>query len=295
MAVSTPSLMTSGEFRRLLQRVDRSNVWGADDELGALHFVGPDQRLAALATVREGEVVGCAAAWHNQPPSASAPKPLRARIEGRHTWLAVNEHLSVELHGREAMTHLDALGHFFFDGTGFGGVPATVTGPDGTSRHSVAAAGGILARGILLDLPELFGTGPDTLATTDDVTAYFRRMSTDPRPGDVLFVRGGPPARTQPFTGGLDIGCAQWLHDRQISVVVTDFGLDSDADQVEEVLTPWHVVTLTRMGVRLVDMADLDQLAAAAARHDRREFLTVLAPLPLHGSTSSPINPLAVF
>jgi hypothetical protein len=287
--------MSTGEFRRLLRQVDRSGAWGADDELGALHFVGQVQRLAALATVREGEVIACAAAWHNRSPTATAPKPLRAQVEGEHAWLAVNEHLSVELHGREAMTHLDALGHFFFDGTSYGGVPASVIGPDGTSRHSVAAAGGILARGILLDLPELFATSPQTLATTDDVAAYFRRMGTDPRPGDVLFVRGGSPARTQPFTGGLDIGCAQWLHDTQISVVVTDYGLDSAADQVDEVLTPWHVATLTRMGVRLVDMADLDHLAAAATRHDRREFLAVLAPLPLHGATSSPINPLAVF
>jgi hypothetical protein len=42
-------------------------------------------------------------------------------------------------------------------------------------------------------------------------------------------------------------------------------------------------------------LADLEPLAAAAVRHGRPEFLTVLAPLPLHGATSSPINPLAIF
>lgn len=284
------------EFRRLLRRIDRSNTWGVDDELGALRFIGPAQRLAALATVGAGEVVSCAAAWHDRPgPSGSTQ--LSVRTEQAGAWLAVNEQLSVDLHGRNSMTHLDALGHFFFDATGYGGAPASVVGPGGTSRHSVvSAAGGIVARGVLLDLPSMpRTTHPSTPVRIEEVHAHLEGEGIHIDRGDVLFVRAGPLPRGEPFTAGLHIGCAEWLHDSGIAVVVTDHGLDCDAEQVQDVLTPWHVAALARMGVRLVDLADLEALAGASRRHGRRVFLAVLAALPLHGATSSPINPLALF
>ncbi|QYN33498.1 cyclase family protein [Pseudonocardia sp. DSM 110487] len=297
MAAPVGERLPIEEFRRLLRRVDRSDTWGLDDELGALRFIGPDQRLAALATVRVGEVVSCAAAWHNDRPGRPGSTQLSVRTEQAGAWLAVNEHLSIDLHGRNSMTHLDALGHFFFDATGYGGAPASVVGPDGTSRHSVAsAADGIVARGVLLDLMSMpRTTDPSAPVRVEEVLAYLQRERIHIDRGDVLFVRAGPRPREEPFTAGLHIGCAEWLHDSGIAVVVTDHGLDCDADQVQDVATPWHVATLTRMGVRLVDLADLEALAGTSARHGRRVFLAVLAALPLHGATSSPINPLALF
>jgi hypothetical protein len=49
------------------------------------------------------------------------------------------------------------------------------------------------------------------------------------------------------------------------------------------------------MGLRLVDLADLEALARTCSQQRRWEFFAVIASIPLAGSTSSPVNPLAMF
>jgi kynurenine formamidase len=95
---------------------------------------------------------------------------------------------------------------------------------------------------------------------------------------------------------GLDASCLQWLADRKIAVL----GCDAVSDVIpsaygKEVAMPIHVGTLVFMGVHLIDNADFDALAVAAANHDRYEFLFTMAPLILEHGTASPVNPLAIF
>ena len=56
-----------------------------------------------------------------------------------------------------------------------------------------------------------------------------------------------------------------------------------------------HDFALTMLGVHLLDRADFDDLAAAAAERNRWEFMLTIAPLPIPHGTGSPVNPLAVF
>jgi hypothetical protein len=49
------------------------------------------------------------------------------------------------------------------------------------------------------------------------------------------------------------------------------------------------------MGVYLLDGVDLARAAEAARRLNRWEFMLVVAPLRVPGSTGSPVNPLAMF
>ncbi len=56
-----------------------------------------------------------------------------------------------------------------------------------------------------------------------------------------------------------------------------------------------HRIVLSSMGVYLLDGVVLDQLAETAARLNRWEFMLVVAPLRVPGSTGSPVNPLAMF
>lgn len=55
------------------------------------------------------------------------------------------------------------------------------------------------------------------------------------------------------------------------------------------------VVRLVAMGLWLIDNANLEDLARAAARLGRWEFLLTIALLRLKGVTGSPVNPIAVF
>ena len=56
-----------------------------------------------------------------------------------------------------------------------------------------------------------------------------------------------------------------------------------------------HRLPLVALGVYLLDGVVLDQLAETAARLNRWEFMLVVAPLQVPGSTGSPVNPLAMF
>jgi hypothetical protein len=56
-----------------------------------------------------------------------------------------------------------------------------------------------------------------------------------------------------------------------------------------------HDFVLTMLGVHLLDRADFDALAEAAAARQRWEFLLTIAPLPIPNGTGSPVNPIAVF
>ena len=45
----------------------------------------------------------------------------------------------------------------------------------------------------------------------------------------------------------------------------------------------------------LFDNLDLEALSEAAARHNRWEFLFVVAPIPVTNGTGSLVNPVAIF
>jgi hypothetical protein len=45
----------------------------------------------------------------------------------------------------------------------------------------------------------------------------------------------------------------------------------------------------------LLDNAELDPLSRACREEGRWEFFVTVAPWRFHGTTSSPVNPLAIF
>ena len=55
------------------------------------------------------------------------------------------------------------------------------------------------------------------------------------------------------------------------------------------------LVAIVAMGLPLLDNADFEDLARQCERLRRWEFFFMLAPLPFTGSTSSAVNPLAIF
>ena len=291
-------MLSEHEFLELASSVDRSGMWAAGDERGALNFLTPAVTMAALREVRDGRVVSCA------DQGFGARLQLTTSTEEAHAWVAVNETATYQQHGAGSMTHFDSLGHFFYHDRGYNGADPGILGPHGVSAlDTVAASAGIIGRGILADLPAITGRGYlDVTASVDlaMLQAWWRSVSAEPRPGDILFVRTGRPLAPAPEhggypeVGGLSLDCARWVHDARISLLISDTGLDSPALTVENVATPWHVLALTRMGISLVDVADLEELSRLCAETGRYSFLAVVSVLPLAHATASPVNPLAV-
>ena len=88
--------------------------------------------------------------------------------------------------------------------------------------------------------------------------------------------------------GGFDLSVVPWLKTRGVAVTsgVRAASEDRHAD---------HRLVLVALGVYLLDGVDLNELAQTAARLNRWEFMLVVAPLRVPGSTGSPVNPLAMF
>ncbi len=115
--------------------------------------------------------------------------------------------------------------------------------------------------------------------------------------GDAVLLRTGfnsvyaedPELYTWEFAG-IGLEGARWLADRDVVLV----GGDTLGVEVRTRGAPWelpvHLHLLHRHGIYLVELLDLDRLAA-----DRvYEFLFMGAPLPLVGGSGSPISPLAI-
>jgi hypothetical protein len=291
-------MLSEDEFEALAASVDRSGRWAPGDERGALNFLTPSATLAALGEVTRGQVVSCA------DRSLGTRPRITSSTERAHDWIAVNETVSYEQHGAGSMTHFDSLGHFFYRGRGYAGAGPGILGSHGVAAlDTLAASSGIVGRGILADLPAVTGQAYLDVTTAvgpASLRDWLRRAGAEPRPGDILFVRTGRPLAPAPgpgeypAVGGLSLDCARWVHEERISLIVSDAGLDSPAAAAENVATPWHVLALTRMGISLVDAADLEELARHCAGAGKYAFLAVVPVLPLARATASPVNPLAV-
>ncbi|MFD7921580.1 cyclase family protein [Streptomyces sp. NPDC059740] len=194
------------------------------------------------------------------------------------------------------LTHLDAVSHMPVEEQVHPGVPVhgAVT-PTGVQHGSADAfSEGIVTRGVLLDLAPGGGSLPaDGRIAGTDLDSALERAGTTLSAGDAVVVRGGWDIN-QPLdqpVPGLDLSAVQWLKEHDVSVYVGDI---SDARPARFPM-PMHQVALARLGLPLVDIADLGALARHCEASSRWSFLLVLAPPRITGTTGLVVNPIAVF
>ena len=126
----------------------------------------------------------------------------------------------------------------------------------------------------------------------EDIEAWEKQTRLKISPGDALFVynTAADSARgtSAGVNGGFDLSVLPWLKARGVAVTsgVRAIAEDNHAD---------HKLVLATLGVYLLDGVQLDRLAETAARLNRWEFLLVVAPPQVPGSTGAIVNPLAMF
>jgi kynurenine formamidase len=297
----------------LYEQSRRWGRWGDDDQRGALNLLTPERVARAAALVTAGDAVSCgrelavAAAADNPNPALHhmvAAGDIAVRGRGLQ---ASADFFGVAFHGM-SVSHIDALCHVFVDGHMWNGVPASEVTSAGARRNSIAAAfGGIVGRGVLLDIPRLRGIGwlePAEAILPEELDAACAAQRVDVGSGDILLVATGRDARrdrhgpwdpNDPGLAGLHAECVPWLLDHDPAVLGSDGVSDVLPGDDHAWPIPIHQCLLVGMGVHLLDNLRLDRLAAACAAHDRWEFLFTVAPLQLARGTGSPVNPIAVF
>lgn len=289
--------ITKAQVDQWMQELSNWGRWGADDQLGAVNLITQAKRRQALALATTGEVVSLSLPIRvvsppDNPSSTAAFTSLRVtNIQSGF----LMERQQVAFHG-STVSHLDALCHAHHEGKVYNGIALDeVFDETGCTQMGISGlAGGIVTRGVLLDIPRLKGV--DALETgthvyPEDIEAWERQAGVTVSAGDAIFLRTGRQVNNN--RSGYDITVAPWLKQRDVALVGSDG--TQDVGQIPGAVLPFHKLVLVALGANIFDNMALEALAETAARLNRWEFLLVAAPIPNPGGTGSPLNPLAIF
>ena len=300
------------DIERLMEELSNWGRWGADDQLGAANLITPEKRLEALALATEGITVSLA---HRllQDEADDVPSPFGRRMLGvpdatvaSAFFGGVSDNYQISYHGY-SHSHIDSLCHILHKGQMYNGVSQDTITEAGCSNASIVnLQGGIVTRGVLVDVPRLKGVPylePGTPIYVEDLDAWEEMAGVTVRPGDAVFIRTGRWARRAevgPWTisenaAGLHASTMPWFKSRDVSFMGSDAALDVVPSLVDGVRLPVHLLTIVAMGVDLFDNQDLEALAETAASLNRWEFTLAAGPLAVETGTGSPINALAIF
>lgn len=290
--------------------------WGSGDQKGTLNHLSSEKTLQALSLVSEGVTVSCA-----QPveftASADVPRaPQHFMVSAGDTYRkdeGVDRQVAMDYFGMifhgHTVTHIDSLAHFFWDGQTYNGRPSSVVSTmDGATEFDImAASGGIVTKGVLVDAPLLRGV--DYIERGDgvgvaDIEAAEREHGVKVEQGDVMLLRTGQLGR-RAATGPVDVSVGgssgpspeilPLLHERGVAVMGSDTGNDVGPNPYERFSNPVHQVGIVGLGLWILDNAWLDDLAEACKKRGKWEFMISILPLKLPTVTGSPVNPMVIF
>lgn len=284
--------------------------WGADDEVGALNLVTPEVTRRAAGLVRDGRTFTLAQPLGPSSPSpAHRPRPARymnrdagdyalgARTPGGFKF--AEDTVQFPTHSG---THVDALSHAWAGEHLYNGHPeASIRSTRGAQRCGAEQLTPVVTRGVLVDLMAVEGgpLPPRAAVEPADLERGIAESGVAPEPGDAVLIRtgwweshgtAGDYFADEP---GITGDAAAWLAGRDVALVGAD-NYAVERQLAEEPGFPAHLVLLHQHGVPLIENLDLGDLAAALGEAGRSTFLLLFAPVPLVGSTGSPVTPVAV-
>jgi kynurenine formamidase len=296
--------------------------WGADDEVGALNYLGPEQVLTAVKLVSSGKVFTLQRligdpkgdpVWPGRTPAE------RTQILDESSWDGADapafpgglhyadDKINAFLQGS---TQYDALGHVWYDGQLWNGYDArtSVGGLDKASVEPIAQRG-VVGRGVLLDMARHRGKANLDAAETythEDLLACAEAQGTTISKRDILIIRTNFlklffDLGDKFYEGFCEPGLiyspelVRWFQDMEIPNLVTDtIANEVTTDPSNGVALVLHNALMRNLGIAFTEIADLEELADDCAADKRYEFLYVAAPLKVAKGSGSPVNPVVI-
>lgn len=302
------------EFEALFESVKNWGRWGDDDVRGTLNYITPEQVKRAAGLVRTGRSISMSLPI-NTVAGPDNPNPAVHYMSQMHDWDLgsgslhfATDFLGMNFHG-DCHTHIDALCHLAYGGMLYGGRPeSSVTSHGAMTLDMEDYAGGIVGRGVLLDIPRLRGVPylePGEAVTRAELEAAERAQGVEIGEGDIFVFRTGHHRRRlergawdNGYTGegkaGLHVDTIPWMHERKIAMFMPDGDGEAVPSTVDGILYPIHPLQIVAMGMAVSDSLNLEDIAAACEAEGRWEFMVVAAPLRLPRGTGSPFNPIAI-
>jgi kynurenine formamidase len=318
----------SPEYDELAQKVRNWGRWGDDDQRGTLNLIDDAAILRAAACVRRGVSFSLAVDLAENGIQMGQPA---GRFNATLTPTALNErdkHAPGIWEGTDdlvtmstcAGTHVDSLSHVGYRNQLYGGRDQheTVKARGLAKELGAEHIGPVVSRGLLIDVPRTRGVDEldaGTAVTADDLDAAVSAGGVTVEPGDLVCVRTGEIRqylsgdRTRYATGvdwkntGLGVSCVEWFRDRDVAGVFLDCytyevmppePIREGAPENWDDLMVVHLLQLVEMGMLQGQNWNFEALSEDCAADGRIDFMLVVAPEPLVGATSSPVNPVAV-
>ena len=291
---------STSQFDNWLKTVsDRArSSFGAEDRLGTANYIDTAAHLRAARCIEIGVAINL-----TRPLREGPGFQVETYFEAGHGF----DRIDAACHGY-SKTHIDALNHVTMHDKFYGGrssdddVPTVVD----LANHS------LFTRAIFADIPAVRGT-PWVLAnhpvTDTDIEAALTGIEVVPgdalvlymgrdrweEAGNTLGAEPGHPADAhqhipdqKPGAGRL---AAQWVVDKQISMVAWDF-----LDAVDDPTAPTEAKgslhrLLPTAGLILIDNCELSRAAVAMRTAGRRVAAITASPIATPGGTGSLVNP----
>ena len=298
-----PAPNTSWQMPAEAQRCP--SKWGAGDERGSGNLMKPETVLRAARLIRTGEVFELGALLSPDPKEAFINEGrvfniYTKQLQPTPNTRSVNEELVVTELGQIG-TQFDAYAHQMWGDTFYNCFKLGDIGTrSGYKKLGVETVGGLMARGVLIDIAGLMGVEmlPDsTIITPADLQAALARQNLKLEPGDAVMIRTGwsklmgrENERYGRRNAGLGVDAGLWLVSQNPMLI----GADNCCIEVRPSEAPHnlpiHSMMLIQHGIYLIENLLLDKLAAAKAY----EFAFVVQPLKIKGGTGSAVAPMAI-
>lgn len=304
-AGSLPPTLSAADIDAMFESVSNWGRWGEDDQRGTLNLITPEKRRQAAGLVREGISISLSQDL-STVEAVDNTTPMELIMTAQPGSPVAMDEWRIFYHGL-TYAHLDALCHARYKGKAYNGFDASEAGESGCASSGIEnLKDGVLSRGILIDMPRLKGVPylePGTPVLPEDIEAWEREAGVRISSGDVVLVRTGRwakradigPYSLQGGSPGVHVSVLPLLRERDAAVLGTDVGLDVIPAGVDGVVIPTHTVAIAGIGLLIIDNAELEALAATAARLNRWEFMFSVAPIPVAGATGSVVNAIATF
>jgi kynurenine formamidase len=294
--------------------------WGADDQIGTLNYVTPEDIVRAASLIRTGKAFALGIPLDNHGPQSGLFggrwNPIHTMlatgtdaIAGRQDWNKLRYADDAINMPVQAATHWDSLGHIFYEDKAYNGHDAKLVDSRGLHVLGIEhSKNKMIGRGVLLDIPRFKnvehlddGYG----ISNEELDKCARAQNVEIRRGDFVIVRTGQMERCMKekkwggYAGGDAPGVkfenCYWCQDKQIAAICTDtWGVEVRPNETTEANQPWHWVVIPAMGLCMGEIFYLKELAEDCDQDGIYEFFFCGPPLIITGGTGSPINPQAI-
>jgi kynurenine formamidase len=279
--------------------------WGAGDERGAANHVKPQSVLNALKLVKTGEMIELAHVLNaNMPFSGTRRFDVHVKVPspvpGANNRVSNEEMVLSEI--GQVGTQFDGFAHQSHAGSHYNCFKTSeIVTRTGFNKLGIQNVGTLISRGVLIDVAGYKGVpmlGDNYEITVEDIEGAVKKQNITFQSGDAILIHTGwsklwgkENARYSATCPGLGVKAAQWLIAKDPLLLGADnWPVEVGPNPDKSLNLPVHQLALVVHGVHLLENLKLDEMVAKNVT----EFVLVLQPMKMQGTTGSTVAPIAL-